>query len=398
MKHGKIIITVTVIVLFVTTIAITYYEYQTYSQLTNEFVSDVVDLIDENYPNIDTSEVIEIINSSDYENNSDILTSYGFTDSDLSILASLENQFHEQLLINIIIIVIFGAIIILGIYLYNLKNKRELNNLIKYLKELNRGNYNLQIDLNSEGILSILKNEIYTTTIMLREKAEKELVDKQNLKDSLTNISHQLKTPLTSISLLVDNLCDEDVPASLQKEFLSDIKTQIDSINYLIIVLLKLSRFDANVITFKEEKINVKNLCIDVLKHIDALRDVKNITIHINGSNNVTFIGDYKWEFEALSNILKNCLEYTSENKNIYVSFKETNMFTEITIQDEGKGMSKEEKRRMFERFYKGENSSNNNFGIGMSLAKEIINKDNGKIKVDSTPGIGSTFKIRYYK
>ena len=98
MKHGKIIITVTVIVLFVTTIAITYYEYQTYSHLTNEFVSDVVDLIDENYPNIDTSEVIEIINSSDYENNSDILTSYGFTDSDLSILASLENQFHEQLL------------------------------------------------------------------------------------------------------------------------------------------------------------------------------------------------------------------------------------------------------------------------------------------------------------
>ncbi len=398
MKHGKIIITITFIVLFVTTIAITYYEYQTYSQLTNEFVSDVVDLIDENYPNIDTSEVIEIINSSDYENNSDILTSYGFTDSDLSILASLENQFHEQLLINIIIIVIFGAIIILGIYLYNLKNKRELDNLIKYLKELNRGNYNLQIDLNSEGTLSILKNEIYTTTIMLREKAEKELVDKQNLKDSLTNISHQLKTPLTSISLLVDNLCDEDVPASLQKEFLGDIKTQIDSINYLIIVLLKLSRFDANVITFKEEKINVKNLCIDVLKHIDALRDVKNITIHINGSNNVTFIGDYKWEFEALSNILKNCLEYTSENKNIYVSFKETNMFTEITIQDEGKGMSKEEKRRMFERFYKGENSSNNNFGIGMSLAKEIINKDNGKIKVDSTPGIGSTFKIRYYK
>lgn len=327
MKHGKIIITITFIVLFVTTIAITYYEYQTYSQLTNEFVSDVVDLIDENYPNIDTSEVIEIINSSDYENNSDILTSYGFTDSDLSILASLENQFHEQLLINIIIIVIFGAIIILGIYLYNLKNKRELDNLIKYLKELNRGNYNLQIDLNSEGTLSILKNEIYTTTIMLREKAEKELVDKQNLKDSLTNISHQLKTPLTSISLLVDNLCDEDVPASLQKEFLGDIKTQIDSINYLIIVLLKLSRFDANVITFKEEKINVKNLCIDVLKHIDALRDVKNITIHINGSNNVTFIGDYKWEFEALSNILKNCLEYTSENKNIYVSFKETNIY-----------------------------------------------------------------------
>ena len=398
MKKKKIIVILTVIVLFIITISVTYYEFKTYSNLTNEFISDIINLIDKNYSNIDSSEIIEIINNTDYSSNSDILTSYGFTDSDSSILASLESKFHEQLILNIILFIVIILIVILGIYLYDIKNKKELNNLINYLKELNRGNYNLQINLNSEGLFSILKNEIYTTTIMLREKAEKEQIDKISLKNSLTNISHQLKTPLTSISLLVDNLCDEDIPASLQKEFLNDIKNQVASINYLIIVLLKLSRFDANVINFKKESINVKKLCLDVLKHIDVLREVKNINIHVSGANNITFTGDYNWEFEAISNILKNCLEYTPENKNIYINFKETNIYTEIIIKDEGKGMTKEEQRRIFERFYKGENSSNNNFGIGMSLAKEIINKDNGKIIVTSIPNEGTTFKIRYYK
>ena len=233
---------------------------------------------------------------------------------------------------------------------------------------------------------------------MLRNEAQKEIQDKINLKDSLTNISHQLKTPLTSISLLVDNLLDEEIDTNTQKEFLLDIKNQIESINYLIIVLLKLSRFDANVITFKKEKINIKNLLFDILKHIDILREVKNINIHITGDNTSAFTGDYKWEYEAISNILKNCLEYTHENKNIYIKYHETNMYTEIIIKDEGQGMSREDKEKIFKRFYKGSNSNSNNFGIGLSLAKEIINKDNGKIKVESILNKGTTFKIRYYK
>ena len=134
------------------------------------------------------------------------------------------------------------------------------------------------------------------------------------------------------------------------------------------------------------------------MKHIDILREVKNIDIHLTGSNDVTFMGDYKWEYEALSNIIKNCLEYTPQNKNIYITYKETNIYTEIIIQDEGLGMTPEEKNKIFTRFYKGINSSNNNFGIGLSLAKEIITKDNGKIKVASKLNNGTTFKIRYYK
>ena len=398
MKDKILTITLIIAALFIIFATLTFNSYYKYSNLTNSFIASTVENITKNYPDVDMTSIIEIINNTENVDNSNLLTSYGFSNSDLSILVSFENEFHRQLLLNSILFFTIAVIILLGIYISSKKQKNELNNIIEYLKELNRGNYNLKIDLNAEGKMSILKNEIYTTTVMLREQAEKELIDKINLKDSLTNISHQLKTPLTSISLLVDNLIEEPIDAATQKEFLLDIKTQVESINYLIIALLKLSRFDANVITFKKENINVKILLLDILKHIDILREVKNIDIHITGNNETSFIGDYKWEFEALTNILKNCLEYTLENRNIYVSFSTNNVYTEIIIRDEGKGMSKEECRKIFERFYKGVNSSNNSFGIGLSLAKEIINKDNGKIKVKSQLNIGTSFIIRYYK
>lgn len=398
MKKVKITIILGISTIFLIMLTLTYYEYRTYSKITNEFVTKIVNLISEEYPNVDTTKIIEIINETNYDDNSNIMLSYGFTASDLSILASFETVFYNQLLLNCIIFIIISLIIVLLFYMSYYKKKREMRNIIKYLNDLNRGNYDLQIDLNDEGEISILKNEIYTTTIMLREQAEKQLKDKKNLKDSLTNISHQLKTPLTSISLMIDNLCDKNVPKQIEQEFLYDIKKQIASINYLIIVLLKISRFDANVVTFKKENINVKKLCIEVIKHLDALREVKNINIHINGLNNTCFVGDYKWEFEAISNIIKNCLEYTLDNKNIYISFSENNVYTEIKITDEGKGMNKEEQKNIFQRFYKGQNSNNDNFGIGMSLAKEIISKDNGNIMVESKVNVGTTFKIRYYK
>ena len=255
MKSYKRIIIILIIVTLIITVFLSYYSYYRYTHLTNAFVSNIVEVIDTNYPDVDMTTIIDIINSSDYTT-SDILTNYGFTENDISILSSLKEEFTKELIINISVFVIISTIFIIIIIAKEHKNKKNLNDIISYLKELNRGNYNLNIDLNKEGELSILKNEIYTTTVMLREQAEKELQDKINLKDSLTNISHQLKTPLTSISLLVDNLLDEEIDTNTQKEFLLDIKNQIESINYLIIVLLKLSRFDANVVTFKEEKIN----------------------------------------------------------------------------------------------------------------------------------------------
>ena len=398
MKLRKLTLFLSIIIIFIIILSITFYQYKSYATLTNNFIATVLAKINNEYPNIAIEDIIAIVNAENYETSSDILTSYGFTENDISILETYNKTFKDNLLCNSIIFLILTLIILMFIYFLKRKERKELIAIINYLKELNRGNYNLQIDLNSEGTISILKNEIYTTTIMLKEQAEKEQKDKINLKNSLTNISHQLKTPLTSISLLVDNLCDNDIDKTTSKEFLNDIKYQIENINYLIITLLKLSRFDANVIIFKKDKINIKNLIFEVLKQLDVIRDLKNINIHVNGATNITIIGDYHWEFEALSNILKNCLEYTPENKNIYLIFKDNNVYTEIQIVDEGPGMSQDEQKHIFERFYKGINSASNNFGIGLSLAKEIITKDNGTIKVYSELDDGTTFKIRYYK
>ena len=392
-KHFIIVWIVVVITFFI----ISFVDYNSYVRITNNFTNNIISTLVNNYPDVTEEEIVEIINSSDNEA-SDILASFGIDINFMGVLKSINDNFYRNLIINSIVLLVISIVIFLLIFFYDKKEKRELDKIIDYLKELNRGNYDLKIDLNSEGILSILKNEIYTTTVMLREMASREYLDKITLKENLANISHQLKTPLTSISILVDNLCDEEVDKKTELEFLNDIKRQVDNINYLVIVLLKLSRFDANVITFKKDDINVKKLILECMKNLDVIREVKNINIHVSGANDVEFIGDYKWESEAISNIIKNAIEHTLNDKNIYISFKDKSLYTEIIIEDEGLGMSEKEKNRIFERFYKGSSTNSNNFGIGLSLAKEIITKDNGKIIVKSEVNKGTKFIIRYYK
>lgn len=392
-KHFIIVWIVVVITFFI----ISFVDYNSYVRITNNFTNNIISTLVNNYPDVTEEDIIEIINNSDNEA-SDILASFGIDINSMGVLKSINDNFYRNLIINSIVLLVISIVIFLLIYFHDKKEKRELDKIIDYLKELNRGNYDLKIDLNSEGILSILKNEIYTTTVMLREMASREYLDKITLKENLANISHQLKTPLTSISILVDNLCDEEVDKKTELEFLNDIKRQVDNINYLVIVLLKLSRFDANVITFKKDDINVKKLILECMKNLDVIREVKNINIHVSGANDVEFIGDYKWESEAISNILKNAIEHTLNDKNIYISFKDKSIYTEIIIEDEGLGMRNSEKNRIFERFYKGSSTNSNNFGIGLSLAKEIITKDNGKIIVKSEVNKGTKFIIRYYK
>ena len=392
-KHFIIVWIVVVITFFI----ISFVDYKSYVRITNNFTNNIISTLVNNYPDVTEEDIIEIINNSDNEA-SDILASFGIDINSMGVLKSINDNFYHNLISNSIVVLVISIVIFLLIYFHDKKEKRELEEIINYLKELNRGNYDLKINLNSEGELSILKNEIFKTTVMLREMASREYKDKIALKNNLANISHQLKTPLTSISILLDNLCDEEVDKKTELEFLEDIKRQVDNINYLVIVLLKLSKFDANVINFKKDKINVKKLILECLKNLDVIREIKNINIHVSGANDVEFIGDYKWESEAISNIIKNAIEHTLNDKNIYISFKDKSIYTEIIIEDEGLGMSEKEKNRIFERFYKGSSTNSNNFGIGLSLAKEIITKDNGKIIVKSEVNKGTKFIIRYYK
>lgn len=371
-----------------------YINYYYYAKNINNFVGSIVDTITEKYPEVDEKEIIDLLNSEKITNNN-VLKKYGFVNSDISYLKSVKKTYNKNLIINTTIFVLFE--IVFFVVSYNKKKKQddEINNLTNYLKRINEGIYDLEILDNTEGDLSILKNEIYTTTISLKKIYEHEYDERIKIKDNLANISHQLKTPLTAIMLMIDTLIIEDVDEVKKVEYLKDIRSQIENINFLIIALLKLSRFDANVVVFEKNKIIVKNLIMDVLKNVDILRELNNVSIHTKGKSDVSFIGDYKWECEAITNIVKNAIEYAKDEKNVYIIYEDKQVYNEIKIINDGT-ITYEDKENIFKRFYK-KNNNDNNFGIGLSLAKEIIEKDKGTIRVECKNN-KTIFILKYYK
>lgn len=374
-------------------ILMSYIDYYKYSKVINDFTDSVITEVSSKYPNVKEEEIIKIVNGSN--KSSSILRKYGFTDSDINYLSKMNDSFYKNIVINLMLFGFFEGVCI-SVYVIDKKKRcKEINDITNYLKRINDGIYDLEIIDNIEGDLSILKNEIYTTTVSLKSLYAKENEERIKIKDNLANISHQLKTPLTSILLMIDTLLEEKVSKEKQVEYLNDIRMQIENINFLIIAMLKLSRFDANVVVFEKREIVVKDLLFNVLKNVDILRELKNINIHVSGKNDVTFVGDYKWETEAITNLLKNGIEYSKDGDDIYVNYKDNGMYISIDIIDCGDGISNEDMKHIFERFYKKNNNSNN-FGIGLSLAKEIIERDNGTIRVSSNNG--TKFSIRYYK
>lgn len=294
---------------------------------------------------------------------------------------------------------IIGIVILIVHILLIIYCKRKFKELRKYMRAINDGNYNLDIADNKEGEYSKLKNELYKVTVSLKEAAEISSKEKETLSDSITNISHQLKTPLTSMRIMLDNIEENpDMDEETKKEFLKDISNQVDWINSLIISLLKLAKFDANAVSIEKREIDVRRLIDNVIGNLSILLDIKNITLNVNVNDNPKFVGDYKWELEALTNILKNAIEHSSENASIDIKVEDTNLFIKIIIKDHGEGISIEDKKHIFERFYKSKNAGENSIGVGLSLAKAIIEKDGGYVEVESEAGKGTNFIIKYLK
>ena len=252
---------------------------------------------------------------------------------------------------------------------------------------------------NDNSELSKLRNELYKTTILLKETAEQSEKEKENLSTAIADISHQLKTPLTSIRIMLDNISDNpDMEKEIREDFLSDISKQIDWISSLVISLLKIAKFDAGTIKMENKEINVKDLINNVIENLAIIIEVKEIKIITNIDESATFIADYKWQLEALTNILKNAIEHSRQSSKIYITVENTSLFLKIKIQDEGQGISKKDLKHIFERFYRTQNSSENSIGIGLALAKTIREQNNGYIKVDSEIDKGTTFEIRFLK
>ena len=275
---------------------------------------------------------------------------------------------------------------------------REIERLSGYLRQISSGDYTLDVRDNYEGELSILKSDIYKVTRKLAEHGSLLENDKAKLTNAISDISHQLKPPLTSMMVMGDLLQDNRLDETKRTEFTRNIQVQLERMEWLVSSLLKLSKIDAGTITFKKEKVLVADLVRRAVEPLVVPMEIKMQSLHVEGDENATFIGDFNWSAEALINIIKNCVEHTGDGGNISVAYSENALFTEISIRDNGKGISKEDLPYIFKRFYKGKNASEDSVGIGLAMAYSIITSQQGDIKVSSEPGVGSFFQIKFYK
>ena len=368
------------------------YEYKMYTKNYNDKINTIISNIKNKYPNIEESDIIEIINNE--EDSEDILSKYG-----IDSITKNDKVNNKVRIISLIIIITFDSLIILIFYLYDKNKSKKIKEITKMISKINNRQFDIDINDFNEGELSILKNEISKTTTMLRQVADNSVKDKLNLKDSLGDISHQLKTPLTSITIMIDNILDNpDMNEKTRKKFLINIKREILNINFLVMSLLKLSKFDANVVKFNKESVYLKDIIIESIKNVSMIKELKNITIKVSGDDNIKLLCDFKWQVESITNILKNSIEHTSEYGTVEVNYSENKLYTRILIKDNGKGIDSDDLPHIFDRFYKGENGSDDSFGIGLSLSKTIIEKEGGSITVKSTPNIGTIFTIKYLK
>lgn len=371
-------------------------EYRVYTKYFNQKLNDIVATVTEKYPDVSESELIEILNS-EKTGDPSILDKYGINIENDSVVLENIGAHRLFLLINTVLLLCGIAVQLFVFIKYDRDKSKDIVDITRTIEQINKRNYELDIDSISEDELSILKNEIYKTTITLREAADNSNADKLNLKKSLEDISHQLKTPLTSILVMLDNIIDDpEMDAEVREEFIRSIKRETVNINFFVQAILKLSRFDSNTIHFIKEKTDLRALIDDVVQNVSALCDLRNITVAVEGECSAAIVCDCKWQTEAITNILKNSVDHSCDGGMVHIHCSQNTVYSMIEITDFGEGISEKDLPHIFERFYKGDNASPDGIGIGLALSKSIIEEDNGTVSVDSDEN-GTRFKIKYF-
>lgn len=273
---------------------------------------------------------------------------------------------------------------------------RRLQKLSSDLDKLLISGTPLLIREYDEGELSILANQIQKMTLRLTESAEAIKADKIYLADSLADISHQLRTPLTAMNLTATMLRDPELSTEKRLELTGELRSLLSRTDWLVETLLKLSKLDAGTVKLVRDQVRVAELVSRAAKPVAIPMDLRNqrLIIHCAGE---CFTGDLIWTAEALGNILKNCMEHTPEGGTITVTAQETALFTQIEVEDTGSGFDAKDIPHLFERFYKGSNACETSYGIGLALARTVITAQNGTVQAAN--GItGAKFVIKFYK
>ncbi len=369
--------------------------YREYTINYNQKMNAVLGKVHEEYPDITKAELMKLLDS---DKDDSFVKSFGIDLEKDSLILENETRFCYSLIISGLLVILFAGAL-LGFFLkYNYDKDKELKQITRYIEEINQRNYKLEIEDISEDELSILKHEIYKTTVMLNEIAENSMKAKIDLKKSLSDISHQLKTPLTSILVILENLIDSpDMDSELRADFLQDIKREIMNINFLVQALLKLSKLDSDTVVFLREEVSVRKVVEAAIQNVVVLCDLKNVKVEIeDASEEHTMTCDFRWQVEAVTNILKNCVEHSPDGESVIIKIEKNNIYTSISIRDFGDGIDEEDQKHIFERFYKGKNATAESVGIGLALAKAIVEADRGSVSVKSGKN-GTTFVVKYF-
>ena len=364
------------------------YDFYVYQSLNK-----IIYVLEDKYSNIEGELIEALVNDGEIE---DVLGKYGINENTINELDSYQDFRVKIILLVSSTFIVVLLFLLLIYYMYNRKLKKEVRVINQYLQDILNDNYELNIADYNEDDLSVLKNDIYKVTIKLKNLSNYEQREQQFLMSTLEDISHQLKTPLTALMITNDILVNNDLSKEERKEFLMREAKELEKMEWLITTLLKLSKLDSGAVKFKKEKVRVEELIDEALESLLVSLELKKVKV-IKKHLDFNLICDRAWMREALTNILKNAYEHVLENGNIIINGEDNPVYKAIIITDDGVGIKKEEIKNIFKRFYSA-SSSKNSMGIGLNMARIIVQKHNGKIEVTSEPGKYTTFKIMFMK
>lgn len=271
---------------------------------------------------------------------------------------------------------------------------QRIEELTAYLEDVNQGRETVLSRREDE--FSILEDEIYKTVRELRRTKEEACQERQNLADNLADIAHQLKIPITSMSLMVQ-LLQQEGEIQGTKVYLDRLEDQIFRMEYLVASLLTLSRLDAGTLELEQENLDAASVIIEACEPLEPKIRAREQTLSIPQQIQACFKGDRHWTAEALSNLIKNCSEHAREGGSITIKYHQNPLYTEILVADNGPGFDEEDIPHLFQRFYRGKNAGRDSIGIGLALSKSLIERQNGTLRADNGQDGGACFTVRFY-
>jgi signal transduction histidine kinase len=368
------------------------------NQAVEDTYAGIIGTVTQRYPQAE-AQVVQDLRSPGADSvnlGTQVLGKYGLGDRSAADTGVAAGLLARLLPVGLALVGLVSTGFVLLLVRYQRAVSTQVAGLSAYLRRIDAGDYSLDVRDNGEGSFSLLKNDLYKVTVCLREQAELLQKDKTALSNLIADISHQIKTPLTSLGVLADLLA-EDPPEEDRRAFVEQLRAQLGRSQWLVAALLKLARLDAGTAAFKSEPVDVRRLIERALEPLQIPLEIKKQRLVIHGGEGASFTGDLNWSAEALTNVVKNCVEHTPEGGRIEISYGANALYAEIIVSDDGEGLAGADLPNIFNRFYRGANAGENSVGIGLALAKAIFTAQGGDISVRSERGVGTSFNIRVF-